>query len=374
MIIKIFCVVLYLFLIGPIQGSIKEYNRDETFMESEPRGFFSKLDSESLSDRSMWNVKDTYLSRRGLMPAVPSRDEQLSSDSNVDKRSSIFRAKLLSDDDDDDEEESLQLTKREDIPKDDEFEALIISSHDRLGDESENEITAAYEKNTATADNKDDSSGDSSGDEGGVRRDFITSEDADEGVDSGSGSSEDEAPIDSVVDSSGSGEKEANSDESGSAGDQTAANTATTTTADTMPEFKETARLYTRNDSTPSITITDDVNKRNLIPIRGRRLHGRKRQFITRPKFVVRNGYVYMKAPPLTQKTIVTTHIPRPPMMMPYNRFLHNYRRDREMAYGVPRRSRYMVPDRNRYLEADDNYEDDRGDESKSFLFGSALF
>lgn len=42
-----------------------------------------------------------------------------------------------------------------------------------------------------------------------------------------------------------------------------------------------------------------------------------KRQFIYHPPNV--SPYLMMRRPPLTQRTIVTTRIPRPPMPIPYN-------------------------------------------------------
>ena len=78
----------------------------------------------------------------------------------------------------------------------------------------------------------------------------------------------------------------------------------------------------------PDTQYDGSVYKRNKIPEppSASATNKIKRQYISRPRFVIRDGYVYMKAPPMTQKTIVTTHIPRPPMVMPYNTFLHRYR------------------------------------------------
>ena len=46
-----------------------------------------------------------------------------------------------------------------------------------------------------------------------------------------------------------------------------------------------------------------------------------KRQFINRPKirYFGNRPYIWMKPSPLTQRTIVTTHIPRPPLALPYS-------------------------------------------------------
>ena len=46
-----------------------------------------------------------------------------------------------------------------------------------------------------------------------------------------------------------------------------------------------------------------------------------KRQFINRPRirYFGNRPYIWMKPSPLTQRTIVTTHIPRPPLALPYS-------------------------------------------------------
>jgi hypothetical protein len=46
-----------------------------------------------------------------------------------------------------------------------------------------------------------------------------------------------------------------------------------------------------------------------------------KRQFITRPRirYFGNRPYIWMKPSPLTQRTIVTTHIPRAPLALPYS-------------------------------------------------------
>ena len=47
----------------------------------------------------------------------------------------------------------------------------------------------------------------------------------------------------------------------------------------------------------------------------------RKRQFIMHPLHQLSHPYMLMRPPPMTQRTIVTTRIPRPPMAIPYNPF-----------------------------------------------------
>ena len=49
----------------------------------------------------------------------------------------------------------------------------------------------------------------------------------------------------------------------------------------------------------------------------------RKRQFIIHPALhALSHPYMFMRPPPMTQRTIVTTRIPRPPMAIPYNGLL----------------------------------------------------
>ena len=47
----------------------------------------------------------------------------------------------------------------------------------------------------------------------------------------------------------------------------------------------------------------------------------RKRQFIMHPPHALAHPYMFMRPPPMTQRTIVTTRIPRPPMAVPFNPF-----------------------------------------------------
>ena len=47
----------------------------------------------------------------------------------------------------------------------------------------------------------------------------------------------------------------------------------------------------------------------------------RKRQFIMHPPHAFSHPYMFMRPPPMTQRTIVTTRIPRPPMAVPFNPF-----------------------------------------------------
>ena len=87
-----------------------------------------------------------------------------------------------------------------------------------------------------------------------------------------------------------------------------------------------------------------------------------KRQFIAHPRshYYSHPGYVYLKAPPIRQKTIVTTRIPRPPIMMSYKQFLHRLARERfHDGYHSP----YHVDDGD-----DDEYAEHEHEEGKCVL------
>lgn len=127
----------------------------------------------------------------------------------------------------------------------------------------------------------------------------------------------------------------------------------------------ENARLQTVNE--PKTHYDTGIRKRDKIPVPEEKSTNAKRQYISRPRFVIRDGYVYMKAPPMTQKTIVTTHIPRPPMVMSYNAFLHRYRGGYPPYAGVPgmgRHGRRLLFPSQQY--SDDGYDvDDHNEECK---------
>ena len=90
-----------------------------------------------------------------------------------------------------------------------------------------------------------------------------------------------------------------------------------------------------------------------------------KRQFIARPRshYYSHPGYVYLKAPPIRQKTIVTTRIPRPPIMMSYKQFLRRLTHER---YRDGYHSPYHADDGD-----DDDYADREHDEGEIFIIFS---
>lgn len=68
-------------------------------------------------------------------------------------------------------------------------------------------------------------------------------------------------------------------------------------------------RTSRRLKKPPSFSPMKDYNKE------------RKRQYIMHPLHPYVHPYMFMRPPPMTQRTIVTTRIPRPPMAVPYNPF-----------------------------------------------------
>ena len=92
-----------------------------------------------------------------------------------------------------------------------------------------------------------------------------------------------------------------------------------------------------------------------------------KRQFIAHPhsRFYSHPGYVYLKAPPIRQKTIVTTRIPRPPIMMSYKQFLRRLAHERYNG-------RYHAPYRMDDVD-DDDYVDRDHEEGEIFAVPSLL-
>lgn len=139
----------------------------------------------------------------------------------------------------------------------------------------------------------------------------------------------------------------------------------------TAPQSEaETAKLQQQAINKPDTHYDSSIRKRDKIPVPSElKPVSNKRQFISRPRFVIRDGYVYMKAPPMTQKTIVTTHIPRPPMVMPYNTFLHRYRGGYTPFGGMAghRGGHRMLYPSQQY--SDDGYDvDDHNEECEHFL------
>ena len=261
----------------------------------------------------------------------------------------------------DDDDEDFTIEKRDFIPEDfdsynrDEISPILITDSE-AGDFTPD---SAADENTAV---KSDF-------EGGETVDFNENVNVEEsGSESGSGSGETELKRETITNSSEDDQSPTIETETESGSDETSGSgaTATTVSSEVNPDTDETTsksdiaeddeqevsgsgsgtsqqQIETPEDSetekllSSSTTATQNVAethydgsvyKRNKIPespIASTTDKKDKRQYISRPRFVIRDGYVYMKAPPMTQKTIVTTHIPRPPMVMPYNQFMHRY-------------------------------------------------
>lgn len=401
-----------LFSFSSYTRGTKQYNR-ETYIIDEPQGFFSKLDSDSLTEKSIWNHKFTYLSKRNLIPTSDEFVNDGSDAGDLEKRSSIplpdaYQGEYYVD-------ANVNLLKRGEVPEEyvvkdgqNDVTTVIDIKHSDIA-----KVEAANMQAVNSADDNTQNAGDSSQDRNIIQdaspqdptlKDALVAEDkpksqdapdnkseasaeSTESTESGSGdvNTKREAVTPTSVDveqgaDSGSGAIEENTSAVSGAQPQVYASGSAWITHDTdeSGSSAETASLVQPKvvaerimvDDTETVNINklissseSSVVKKNSIPVEV----PNKRQYISRPKFVVRNGYVYMKAPPLTQKTIVTTHIPRPPMVMPYDRFIHSYRRGGDRGYGFGRRSRYMVTPSQRYsMEGaeDNNYDDDRAEDT----------
>ena len=95
----------------------------------------------------------------------------------------------------------------------------------------------------------------------------------------------------------------------------------------TKQSASKTKRVRLSQNSLSAKTSTLQVSKQKKGPARFspaklKKGGDQKRQFIARPMGPMgplSSPFVLMRRPPLTQRTIVTTHIPRPPMPVPYN-------------------------------------------------------
>lgn len=82
-------------------------------------------------------------------------------------------------------------------------------------------------------------------------------------------------------------------------------------------------RIKKKKDHTRNSKIRQ---KHQIKHTRHKNANETKRQFITRPRirYFGNRPYIWMKPAPLTQRTIVTTHIPRPPLALPYSSRIMN--------------------------------------------------
>lgn len=243
---------------------------------------------------------------------------------------------------------SQNIEKRDFIPEDDstynrdDISPILINDGEPGFDSSDDENTAVksdFENNGQPLEFIENNNNNNDGGED-------PQEQQESGV-SGSGSGETELKRETIADDDGDDseqaptiETESGSDESGSgslpddASPKEEIEEISGSGSGALPSIESEKLQITKNQ--PDTHYDGSVYKRNKIPEPPATTTSNKtkRQYISRPRFVIRDGYVYMKAPPMTQKTIVTTHIPRPPMVMPYNTFMHRYRNG--MPAGMP--------------------------------------
>lgn len=85
---------------------------------------------------------------------------------------------------------------------------------------------------------------------------------------------------------------------------------------------------------------------KSRLPLTAKGKKEMKRQFILRPPssqfpmFGQKSPFMMMRPPPLTQKTVVTTHIPRPPIAIPFNpllmnHFMHSFHGNMHSPFGL---------------------------------------
>lgn len=272
-----------LLLLAHLSGAArpKQYNRATI---DEPHGFFSQLDSLSLKDNSIWNTKDTYLlSKKGLV-AAPVENEDENNEVDLIRKSSISGDNLLFPSTTYSKPQPLQdgpVNKRDEIPE------IPIIARGGIFSSLLDTVNAA-----ATPESDDDEAGSSEGSgapDESIKRELMLivpnsgdnsdiSQDESEGGDSGSGDGE--TSIDNNADDSsisggggGGGAKESASvEESGSASERSVISA--------IPR-----------DDVPYVKVDDNVILGEGISTKN------KRETNSRPRFVVRNGYVYMKVP-----------------------------------------------------------------------------
>lgn len=246
---------------------------------------------------------------------------------------------------------SPQLQKRNTMPNEDTAAVLQENDTDKFNTDlvSPTKVSAGKQSAPSSSVKRTDLENPSESMESNDNEDDYTGEtenkeDAAETDNSESGSGEtDDEPISVTQDNEISPEMEATTESSGSeSGDHEDVMISQITPEEdeesniesgsgtSVENESENAHFQEVDTNKPQTQYESSVRRRDQIPVPStdKKSAGNKRQYIARPRFVIRDGYVYMKAPPMTQKTIVTTHIPRPPMVMPYNTFLHRYRND----------------------------------------------
>lgn len=243
------------------------------------------------------------------------------------------------------------IEKRDFIPEDDstynrdDISPILINDDEPGFDSSDDENTAVksdFENNSESLEFIENNNNNED------------SQEPQESGSSGSGSGETELKRETIADDDSDDSEQAPTIETESGSDESGSGSLPDDASPTKEEIEEVSgsgsggalpsieseKLQTAaTKNQPDTHYDGSVYKRNKIPeppaaAASTTSNKNKRQYISRPRFVIRDGYVYMKAPPMTQKTIVTTHIPRPPMVMPYNTFMHRYRNG--MPAGMP--------------------------------------
>lgn len=88
--------------------------------------------------------------------------------------------------------------------------------------------------------------------------------------------------------------------------------------------------LKSRKTVAPS-KVKSSTKSVHRLPLTPKGKKEQKRQFILRPPHLPmfepfqKSPFMMMRPPPLTQKTVVTTHIPRPPIAIPYNSLMNHF-------------------------------------------------
>lgn len=342
-------VVLLFLHISCIYVTSSDVNYDDglEYLIHEPQGYFSKIDNENLLENSKWNSKDYAIDKKSY---VPEMEEEEVYNNEEDENITVENPEEEEEEDDGGEEENNENNeKRENVAEAYDNDENSDSDSDVTEDDSD-------PNDAIESDESGSGSGSGNDEDLSFKRDDLAMnlDDVEEETESGSGDSDTSDLYDNndeqSSDSDESGASETSDAESGSTDDNVELST------------------FNEQKNEPKTKYSAEIIKKNAIPLPPvKRSHiSGKRQYISRPRFVVRNGYVYMKAPPMTQKTIVTTHIPRPPMVMPYNTFLHRYRGGG--GYGMGRRMpHYMLPQQQLIDASDDGFDgDDRNDDERS--------
>lgn len=341
-------------IFGSLLGQQEEDQEESSQLIEEPRSYFNKADNDQLLEHSLWSNKDFILKKRNEIPIL---SINLQNDKHINDIIENINHNVIANKNIGNIE---NVTKRHSLSGDKELNSFDTNFDNSDGSEYSNDKIYDSDDEDDDDNEEDEVSGSGESEGSGKKREIININEDDIGyvTDSGSGADDtdssellDESPPDQI--DSGSNDPE---DDSGS--------------SENAPEK---ARLHEAKVNIPNTYYDSSRTKKNIIPKPFKKSSilkshkTQKRQFIARPRFIVRNGYVYMKAPPMTQKTIVTTHIPRPPMMLPYNTFMHRYRTGLLNGVGMGRRNHYILPQQQMYDTSDEggDVDDARFEESK---------